>query len=100
MKGWTCDGCGADFKQEKKPEHCLICFKRQFSEQDFEDPTETDKHVSEKYKKVLNKLEEYEEGCSPRSAHDHICCCGSGCGSCEEEKPKKEKKKTVTKKLK
>lgn len=93
MKGWICKGCGAEFKQEKVPEHCLICFKKDFSEHDFEEPTEHDLHTSKKYKEALNILEVYEEGCPPRSAQDHICCCGSGCGSCEKDKPKKEKKR-------
>lgn len=99
MKGWICTGCGAEFKQEEQPKHCAICHKKDFSEHDFEEPNEHDLRTSKKYKEALNKLEEYEEGCIPRTAQDHVCCCGSGCGSCEKEKEaKKEKKKIKIKK--
>ena len=86
MNGWICKSCGAEFKQEKSPEHCVICHKKKFLEHNFEEPTKQDKHSSKKYKEILNLLEKYEEGCLPRSTQDHICCCGTGRRRCKTKK--------------
>ncbi|MCF7866399.1 hypothetical protein K9L67_02310 [Candidatus Woesearchaeota archaeon] len=82
MKGHICNGCGAEIKKEKEPEHCPICHKKSFSEREFPNPDKHDEYAKKKYDEALEILDKYEEGTIPRKLHDHGC----GCGSCKYDK--------------
>ena len=67
MKVFICETCGAEIKGEK-PEKCPLCRKKdaEFSEHEAPDPDKEEAKSKKKYDEVLEKLDEYEEGCEPQ----------------------------------
>ncbi|HLD04709.1 MAG TPA: hypothetical protein VJG90_03235 [Candidatus Nanoarchaeia archaeon] len=74
MKVWLCD-CGCEIR-DTKPKECPLCKRKgNFSETDFQDPSNEDKKYSKLYQDSLKQLEEYEEGCPVK----HQDPCGEDC---------------------
>lgn len=67
MKLFICENCGCEIKGER-PVQCPLCRKKnaEFSEHDCPDPDTAEKNSTEKYKKALETLDNYEEGCEPQ----------------------------------
>ncbi|MFP4523953.1 MAG: hypothetical protein ACLFO2_01360 [Candidatus Woesearchaeota archaeon] len=68
MSAWICLGCHAVIPQEEKPRTCPLCNQHRegFEETEKEEKKDPeDEKYSEIYKKTLEQLEEYDEGCEP-----------------------------------
>lgn len=69
MRIWICNACHANIPQEEQPKICPLCggYRKGFDEMERKEQDPEDKKYTKLYEKIIEKLEEYDEGCEPES---------------------------------
>lgn len=70
MELWLCDKCGCEINDKKKPTECPLCKRSdsKFMKIEKKDPNKEDELMTQKYDKVIEKLEDYNKDCEPEQA--------------------------------
>ena len=76
MELWICNSCHAQMAQKQKPNHCSLCGQASggFEQGYKEDKPQKKDQKNDPYKKAVEKLKEYAEGCEPEKPES---CCDS-----------------------